>query len=666
MLLHLPDDKFLGREAVCPQCAERFTIATDHQEGLKSNVPKGSATSTKKKKETANPPTEPSKPEVVDTISMGNPLASSKVGPDEPSSEAPPAVFDTISSKFDSKRLAHFVLLDEIGQGSFGTVYRAQDTMLNRTVAIKIPKTGTLGSQDSKEFVREAQMAAKLRHPNILMIYQVGVDSGVPYIVTDLIEGTDLSVVLENGNLSPQIAAKLCRKLASALQAAHKVGVIHRDLKPANILMEDGLEPKIADFGLAKSLHAETNSTGNSDLKGTPAYMSPEQVTGQHKTIDGRSDIFALGIILYEMLTGERPFKGNTWTVIQNIVTKPPKPIQEVNAAVPGELVHICMRCLEKEPENRYPNAFALYQDLTQFLNAKKATFPPARPINPAPLVEPMPIYDPPQPAGSTLIFKLWGAGLLLFGGMLLVVFLLTKNNDPDKKDNSKTKSEPHSNHKPESGSGTKLTGRKMLDDPEGLTYTRSILRQMKGTVDIEFIDTPLSDGMEYLADAHEITITIDQTALTEEGIAKDEPLNRTLSGISLESALDIMLTPLGLTWVPAGFGKNVSWVKPNGKMDLVITTIIESEDYYETLLYPIGDLVETQDDVNKLIASLKQDEKIFWEDVYMIGGSVEFLDAGRVLSVHQTWDGHKRTLAHLDRMRPAGGPIQGGGAGFF
>ncbi|TWU28466.1 serine/threonine-protein kinase [Bythopirellula polymerisocia] len=268
-------------------------------------------------------------------------------------------------------QLGRFELVERLGVGSFGSVWKARDKELDRMVAIKIPRQGMMTSEEKERFFHEARAAAQLHHPNIVSVHEVGRDGESIYIVSDFVHGLTLSDWLTDQKLTGREAAELCAKVAEAVHYAHEQGVIHRDLKPANIMIDGDREPHLMDFGLARRDMGEMTVTIDGQLLGTPAYMSPEQAQGEAHKADRRSDIYSLGVILFQLLTGELPFRGNTRMLIHQVINDEPPSPRKLNANVSHDLETITLKCLEKEPQERYANARELADELQRYLRGE-------------------------------------------------------------------------------------------------------------------------------------------------------------------------------------------------------------------------------------------------------------------------------------------------------
>jgi serine/threonine-protein kinase len=256
-----------------------------------------------------------------------------------------------------------------LGHGGMGVVFQARHLRLERPVAVKMLLAGAYAEPREKErFQREAQAVARLRHPNVVQIHDIGDADGRPYFTMELVDGGSLAQKLTGQPQPAREAAELVATLAGAVQAAHACGIVHRDLKPANVLLSADGTPKIGDFGLARRLDDGAGLTRTGDVVGTPSYMAPEQARGRPDAVGPATDIYALGAILYELLTGRPPFRAETAVVtLQQVLAEEPVPPSRSNPRVPPDLETICLKCLEKEPGNRYPTAADLAADLERF-----------------------------------------------------------------------------------------------------------------------------------------------------------------------------------------------------------------------------------------------------------------------------------------------------------
>jgi tetratricopeptide (TPR) repeat protein len=266
-----------------------------------------------------------------------------------------------------------YEIVQELGSGGMGIVYKARQVALNRPAALKVIKSGTAaGREELRRFRAEAKVIALLQHPHIVQIYEVGEHHGQPYLALELIEGSNLHERLKGAPLPAREAAQLVVILARTMQVAHERGVVHRDLKPANVLLTADGTPKITDFGLAKHIDIEAGQTASGAVMGTPSYMPPEQARGHTRQIGPPADVYALGALLYEVLTGRPPFMAaTTYETLGLVVTAEPLPPRRLQPAVPRDLDTICLKCLQKEPAKRYASAQALAEDLDRFLADK-------------------------------------------------------------------------------------------------------------------------------------------------------------------------------------------------------------------------------------------------------------------------------------------------------
>ena len=307
--------------------------------------------------------------------------------------------------------LGRFELLEAVGSGAFATVYRARDMELDRIVAVKVPRSGALSTLEEQDrFLREARSAAQLRHPGIVPIYDTGRARSVPYIVEEYVEGVTLSDAFADGRFSFRESAHIVAELATSVEYAHQCNVIHRDIKPSNVMLQDhaplepgedstgedgqqtGLAgkgclrqhsqpqhvPRLMDFGLALRPAVEVTMTAEGQIVGTPAYMCPEQAGGESHSVDGRADVYSLGVILYVLLVGETPFRGNIRMLLHQVLYEPPRSPRKINDRIPHDLETICLKCMEKEPGKRYQTAQDLADDLRRFMEGRPIK---ARPV---------------------------------------------------------------------------------------------------------------------------------------------------------------------------------------------------------------------------------------------------------------------------------------------
>jgi WD40 repeat protein/predicted Ser/Thr protein kinase len=296
-----------------------------------------------------------------------------------PGSETLPLQVAGQSSSFP-RSFGDYELLEEIGRGGMGVVYKARQASLDRIVAVKVLLSGRLaGPEFVQRFRTEAAAAASLQHPNIVAIHEVGYREGQHFFAMDYVAGRNLAQIARDGPLPPRRAAGYMKTITEAVQYAHERGILHRDLTPANVLIDENDQPKITDFGLAKRLEKDTELTLSGQVLGSPNYMPPEQAAARRGLVGKRSDVYSLGAVLYYLLTGRAPFAGDTVAkTLQQVENNEPVSPQLLNPSVPRDLQTVCLRCLEKEPARRYASAQELADELGRFLDRKPIL---ARPV---------------------------------------------------------------------------------------------------------------------------------------------------------------------------------------------------------------------------------------------------------------------------------------------
>jgi eukaryotic-like serine/threonine-protein kinase len=270
-------------------------------------------------------------------------------------------------------RFGNYDLLGEVGRGGMGVVYKARHRDLNRIVALKMILASDWASVETiGRFQAEARAVARLRHRNIVGIHEVGEEVGRHFFAMDFVEGESLAKVISRGPMAPERAARWMVSIAEAVEHLHSQGLIHRDLKPSNILIDASGEPMVTDFGLAKAFGADGGATRTGAILGTPSYMSPEQASGRNALVTARSDVYSLGAMLYEMLSGRPPFREeNPLDTLVQVLESEPTLLRQLVRTIPRSLELICFKCLEKDPARRYATAAELAADLARYLQSE-------------------------------------------------------------------------------------------------------------------------------------------------------------------------------------------------------------------------------------------------------------------------------------------------------
>jgi tetratricopeptide (TPR) repeat protein/tRNA A-37 threonylcarbamoyl transferase component Bud32 len=294
--------------------------------------------------------------------------------------DAAKPIEETGAKSAQPRNFGGYELLDEVARGGMGVVYKARQRGLNRIVALKMIIGGKLASDaDVRRFRTEAQAAANLHHPHIVAIHDVGVHETLHYFSMDFVQGTSLTALVRNEPLPAQRAARYVQRIAEAIHYAHGQGILHRDIKPSNVLLDNNDQPRITDFGLAKQLENESGLTASGAILGTPSYMPPEQAEGRNERVGPASDIYSIGAMLYELVTGQPPFRGESPVeTLHRVLNSEPARPSLLNPSVDRDVETICLKCLQKDPGRRYASGQALADDLGRYLRGEPIL---ARPV---------------------------------------------------------------------------------------------------------------------------------------------------------------------------------------------------------------------------------------------------------------------------------------------
>lgn len=654
-------------------------------------------------------------------------------------------------SQLDRERLGRFHLRSELGSGSFGRVYSAYDPQLDREVALKVSRNKFDDVDELERFFREARAAGQLKHPNIVPVFEVGHEGDTAYIVYALVAGESLDRVLVKQRFSPNEATRLLLKLADAVHSAHQRGIFHRDIKPANVLIDLKGEPHLMDFGVARRHEGESLQTQEGDILGTPAYMSPEQARGENKTVDARSDLYSLGVILYELLCGKRPFEGSVLQLLQRVQEQTPVSPRRWNARVPRDLETICLKTLAKRPQDRYASVQHFADDLKRWLEHRPIL---ARRAN---VLERTAMWARRQP----LLAGLAATGLAAV--MMFTAYSLTRpayldlrvlpadakveldgksvplvdgravvSHGPGKRELKVTKA-GYRIHEQEVRLVRGRTNAAVVNvelfpafgyvqaesDPEGAAvelrdakgkvvargatpfhsarlpageYTLSLIRdrfvaerihvtvpdgdrvanvplaRLKASAEGadslaglrkrlqfleeetkgEFIETPLKDVLDFISDAHKVTIKINTVALESIGVSLDLPITRNVKKGTLRLLFEFMLDNLQVAVVPR---------LDKGDVYLEITSVEDAHNRMEVVMFPIGDLLSPEprpSSVDDLLDVIETKVAVdTWENVGG-AGSIDFLSPN-LLVVSQSWDVHAKIDSYLVNLRQSG-----------
>ncbi|MBM4072447.1 MAG: hypothetical protein FJ271_26490 [Planctomycetes bacterium] len=361
-----------------------------------------------------------------------------------------PASHPAVADEAPPEMIGRYRILSRLGAGGMGTVYKAEDTQLHRAVAVKVPHFNPSRPDKSvavQRFLREARAAAQVCHPHICPIHDVGEQDGTPFAVMAYVEGTSLADLLKRERLDPTRAVELVRKVALGLEAVHEKGIIHRDLKPGNILLDRAGEPLLTDFGLARPEKDAEHLTQEGAVVGTPAYMAPEQARSETGRIGAWTDIYSLGVVLYQLLTGRLPFEGPPLSILYKIVHEPVPPPSSLQPELAPALEAIVLKAMARRPEHRFQTA-------REFASALQG-WPGRLPVT----ISHHPVTDnrsPPKTAPKSRSWSQVGmvvaaAVLLLVGGGLLIPQIMIRNRDPQENEKIVEVKLPGSDDKPKS-----------------------------------------------------------------------------------------------------------------------------------------------------------------------------------------------------------------------
>lgn len=336
--------------------------------------------------ETTDQPSQEPDTSARETVDLPEPTVEEGLPPENPSAfqtvDAEPSTSEGYGSRSAPlpQSIAQYEILSELGRGAMGVVYKARQKDLDRLVALKMILAGSHAGEDQRgRFLTEAKAVASLQHPNIVQIYEIGEHEDKPFFSLEFVEGDTLDERIRENAITAHQAASLIATMARAMSYAHERGIVHRDLKPANVLLTQEGEPKITDFGLAKQMEDSSGQTQSGAIMGTPSFMSPEQALGQTKEIGPCSDVYALGAMIYDMLTGRPPFRASSvLDTLEQVRRQEPAPPRQFQSTIPVDLETICLKCLRKDPRQRYDSAMALAEDVERYLRGEPIA---ARPV---------------------------------------------------------------------------------------------------------------------------------------------------------------------------------------------------------------------------------------------------------------------------------------------